>query len=213
MTDSRSGSKLSARVRVLHLLKRRGGLSAPEIAQELGVTSVAIRKQIAALESEGLLVQSTRAGSRGRPATVYSVSEAGEALFPQGYHQLVVELLQDLTSTNGDEYLDRLFRHRNERLARTYAIRLANKPFAEAVYELARARDDDGYMATVEQTDDGLVLSEHNCPIYDVAQRYPGACQCEQELFERVLNATVKREKTLVDGSSSCRYRIVDAHP
>jgi predicted ArsR family transcriptional regulator len=208
-----SGPKLSARLRILHLLKRSsGGLSAREIARELGVTSVAVRKQLAALETEGLLVQRQRPGGRGRPATVYAVSDAGEALFPQGYHQLVVDLLQDLSGLDGSEHLDRLFRLRNERLARTYQIRLADKPFAEAVQELARARDDDGYMASVEDTEGGLVLSEHNCPIYDVALRFPNACQCEQELFERVLNVTVTREKSLVEGAPACRYRIVDAN-
>jgi predicted ArsR family transcriptional regulator len=212
MSDGVAGSKPSTRLRILHLLKRSGGLTARELARELGVTTVAVRKQLAALEVEGLLVQSSRPGERGRPATVYAVSEAGEALFPQGYHQLVVDLLQDLNALEGSEQLDRLFRLRNERLARTYQIRLADKPFAEAVKELARARDDDGYMASVEDTGSGLVLSEHNCPIYDVALRFPNACQCEQELFERVLNVTIKRENTLVEGAPACRYRIVDAN-
>ena len=67
-------------------------------------------------------------------------------------------------------------------------------------------------MATVENTADGVVLAEHNCPIYEVAQRFPRACQCEHELFERVLNVSIVREDSLVDGGPSCRYRIVDAH-
>ena len=66
---------------------------------------------------------------------------------------------------------------RNERLAKTYGLRLAGLPFKEAVHELARARNDDGYMASVEEKDGHLVLTEHNCPIYDVAQRFPHACQ------------------------------------
>jgi len=213
MSDALTGSKSPTRLRILHLLKRSGGLTARELARDLGVTAVAVRKQLAALEADGMLVQASRAGRRGRPATVYSVSDRGETLFPQGYHQLVVDLLQDLSALEGSEQLDRLFRLRNERLAKTYQLRLADKPFAEAVRELARARDDDGYMASVENTSSGLVLAEHNCPIYDVALRYPNACQCEQELFERVLNnATVKREITLVEGAPACQYRIIDAN-
>jgi predicted ArsR family transcriptional regulator len=190
------------------LLKRRGGLTAAEIARELGVTAVAVRKHLSALEAEGLIVLASRAGARGRPALIYAVSEAGEALFPQGYHQLVVDILEDLSSSQGDQQLERLFSRRNERLAQTYRVRLADKPFREAVQELARARDDDGYMASVEEDKGGLVLSEHNCPILDVAQRFPHACQCERELFERVLNASVRREDSMIEGGSSCRYRI-----
>jgi len=87
-------------------------------------------------------------------------------------------------------------------------LRLAGLPFAEAVHELARARNDDGYMASVEEKDGHLILTEHNCPIYDVAQRFPHACQCEHELFEKVLKTTIKREMTLVEGDSACRYEF-----
>ncbi len=201
-------AKGSTRRRVAHLLKRTGGASAPEIARALGVTAVAIRKHLGAMRAEGLVTLETCHRGRGRPSLVYRLSEAGESLFPQGYHQLVVDLLQDLSQLEGDEKLEHLFRLRNERLARTYQLRLAGKSFAEAVYELARARDDDGYMATVEETERGLVLAEHNCPIYDVAQRFPQACACEQALFERVLNVPVRREETQVEGAPACRYHI-----
>ncbi|HLG50693.1 MAG TPA: MarR family transcriptional regulator [Chloroflexota bacterium] len=198
----------SARMSILRFLKRTGGATVHDIALELGISTVAVRKHLARLQHEGLVAQRSRRSSRGRPAVVYCVSETGGTLFPQAYHQLLVDLLQDLSALEGEEKLQRLFLLRNERLARIYRIRLADKPLGEAIRELARARDDDGYMATVEEDERGLVLAEHNCPIYDVAQRFPQACQCEHELFERLLNTRVQREATLVDGAPSCRYRI-----
>jgi predicted ArsR family transcriptional regulator len=201
--------KVSARTRILDLLKRRGGLSVQDIAQELGITTVATRKHLAVLQEDGLVTLGSRTGSRGRPATVYALSATGEATFPRAYHQLVVDLLQDLSRLEGENHLDELFDLRNERLAKTYQIRLAGKPFSEAVRELARARDDDGYMASVEASaDGGFVLSEHNCPIFDVAQRFPQACTCEHQLFERVLGAPVKRVSTQAEGAAACRYHI-----
>jgi len=201
--------KVSARTRILDLLKRKGGLSAQEIAGELGITAVATRKHLAVLQEDGLVILGSRAGSRGRPATIYALSATGEATFPRAYHQLVVDLLQDLTRLEGETHLNELFDLRNERLAKTYQIRLAGKPFSEAVRELARARDDDGYMASLEPTPEGgFVLSDHNCPIIDVAQRFPQACTCEHQLFERVLGAAVKRVSTRAEGAESCRYHI-----
>lgn len=200
--------KVPARQRILHLLKRSGGLTAQEIARELEITAVAVRKHLERMQEEGLIVLHTRAASRGRPAVIYALSETGDALFPQRYDQLVVDMLQDITSLEGEEKLVRLFNLRNDRVARTYQIRLQDKPLHEAVRELARARDDDGYMANVEEGKGGFVISEHNCPIYDVAQRFPQACQCEHELFQRLLNANVTRESTLIDGATSCRYHI-----
>lgn len=204
-----SSRKGLARTRILHLLKRAGSLTAQEIAAELGVSAVAARKHLAVLLEDQLLIATSRAGARGRPAICYALSEAGEATFPKGNDQLLMDLLQDLTALEGEQQLDRLFLRRNDRLVQTYQTRLAGKTFSEAVQELARARDDDGYMATLERTDEGgYVLAEHNCPIFDVAQRFPQACQCEHELFERVLNANVRRVATRAEGASSCRYHI-----
>jgi predicted ArsR family transcriptional regulator len=205
-----AGPKASGQRRVLQALKRSAGATAQDIARELGITAVAVRKHLVALEAEGLVRQEARSGGRGRPALVYHVSEKGEATFPQGYHDLVVDLLHDLNDLGGQVQLDHLFHRRNERLAHTYQIRLAGKSLPEAVQELARARDAEGYMASVESSDHGFVLSEHNCPIIAVAERFPTACQCERELFERLLNAPVKREATLAEGGSACRYHIQD---
>jgi DeoR family suf operon transcriptional repressor len=204
-----------ARTRILHLLKRSGGLTAGEVAKEVGVTAVAVRKQLSALEAEGFVATRSRPGSRGRPSTVYIVSEAGEAHFPQAYNRLAVDFLQDLAVLDGEKHLGRLFQLRNERLAKSYGTRLAGMAFPEAVQELGRARNDDGYMASVTRENGRLVLTEHNCPIYDVAQRFPLACQCEHELFEQVLHAPVIRELTLVEGGSACRYEFgaADATP
>jgi predicted ArsR family transcriptional regulator len=200
--------KASARDRILDLLKRTGGLTAPEIARQLDVTTVAVRKHLSGLVEHGLVASRRRSGQRGRPAEIYVLSEAGEAHFPQGYNQLVVDLLQDLQELEGEQKLDRLFRQRNERLAHTYQLRLVGKPLPDAVRELARARDEDGYMAAVEERADGFVLAEHNCPIIDVAQRFPQACQCEQQLFERLLNTSLRRETSRAEGAPSCRYHI-----
>ena len=198
----------SARTRILFLLKRSGGLTAGEIAKELGVTAVAVRKQMSALESEDLVTTRSRPGARGRPSTVFVVSEAGETHFPQAYNRLAVDLLQDLAVLGGENQIDRLFKLRNQRMAQAYGIRLAGMAFPEAVEELARARNDDGYMASISEVDGRIVLTEHNCPIYDVAHRFPLACQCEHELFEQVLNVPVTRQLTLVEGGTSCQYEF-----
>lgn len=198
----------NARTSILHLLKRGGSLTAQDVARELRVTAVAARKHLNALVADGYIVQGSRPGPRGRPAVVYSVSEAGESLFPKGYDQLLVGMLQDLAELEGEQKLEHLFRQRNERLAHTYQMRLTGKSLPEAVRELAQAREAEGYMASVEEDESRLILTEHNCPIIEVAQRFPQACHCEQQLFEQLLNTTVRRETTLAHGGRACRYHV-----
>lgn len=193
---------------IIQLLKQQGGLAVQAIAEALGITRVAVRKHLAALEEQGLIVAQRVPLPRGRPTLVYQLTDLADALFPQAYGQLAVDLLGDLVALDGEEKLGRLFQARAERLKRLYQLRLADKDLPERVQELARLRNEEGYMAVFEVRDGALVLREHNCPIYEIAQRYRAACNCEQELFEGVLNREVRRETSLVDGHPSCEYKI-----
>lgn len=200
--------KQSARGLIVQLLKQRGELTVQAIAEALGITQVAVRKHLDALAAEHKVASRRVPLPRGRPALVHYLTEQAESFFPQSYDQLAVELLDDLVAIDGEEKLGRLFKVRAERLSQTYQLRLGDKDLPQRLAELARLRDEEGYMAVLEQRDGAFVLREHNCPIYDVAQRFREACNCEHELFKRVLNKDVKREMTLVDGQPSCEFRI-----
>jgi predicted ArsR family transcriptional regulator len=198
----------SARGAIVQLLKQRGELTVQAIADSLGITQVAVRKHLEALLAEKKVAARRVPLPRGRPTYAYYLTELADSFFPQAYDRLAVELLDDLIAIDGAEKLDRLFRARNERLSRTYQLRLQDKDLPERLQELARLRDEEGYMAVLERREGAFVLREHNCPIYDVAQRHREACNCEQDLFSRVLNRDVKRQATLVDGQPCCEYRI-----
>ena len=69
----------STRRRILNTLKKSDGLTADQLAALLGVTSMAVRKHIAALERDGLVESTTVRRAIGRPANVYSHG-SGETL-------------------------------------------------------------------------------------------------------------------------------------
>lgn len=198
----------SSRAEIVRVLKTAGEQTAPDIAVRLGISAVAVRKHLDALDKEGLVAARRVPLPRGRPMLAYRLTDESETLFPQRYESLAVELLDDLVALNGTETLGRLFAARTDRLSLRYGIRLQNKNLPEQLAELARLRDEEGYMAVFEVRDGQFVFREHNCPIFEVAQRHPEACSCEQELFERVLSTPVRRETRLVDGKPFCEYRI-----
>lgn len=203
----------SARGAVLQLLKRRGELTVQAIAEALGITQVAVRKHLEALQAERLVEAKRVPLPRGRPTFAYRLTDSASAHFPQSYDRLAVEILDDLIAMDGEEKLGRLFRIRGERLHETYQIHLADKDLATQLQELTRLRVEEGYMAVLERKEGGFVLREHHCPIYEVAQRHREACTCEQELFSRVLKREVRREASLVDGQPCCEYRIPTDEP
>ncbi|MFN8535484.1 MAG: HTH domain-containing protein [Dehalococcoidia bacterium] len=194
---------------VLQCLKRQGRMTAQGLADELGVTPVAVRKHLEALEAAGLVQVAAVKQPRGRPVLVYNLTSAADSLFPQGYRQLSIDLVSEIVELDGEQKLEQLLRGRNERLVRERVDLLEPADSARRVHELARLRNEDGYMATIEEGPDSYLIREHNCPIYEVAARFPLACQCEADFFATVVNKPVVREQSLVDGDESCSYRVL----
>jgi predicted ArsR family transcriptional regulator len=193
---------------ILQYLKENSGSTAQEIALALGVTAVAVRKHLEVLAVEGKVGVRRLPLPRGRPKFVYELTGQTDSLFPKAYDRLAVDLLDEVVSMDGEEKLGRLFQVRNEKLVSQYMDRLGGKGFVEKLEELARLRDEEGYMAVLRHREGSFVLSEHHCPIYAIAQRFPAACACETELFKQVLETDVERETRLVDGEPCCTYRI-----
>ena len=198
----------STRAEIVRLLKTSGEATAQTIAGQLGITAVAVRKHLDALESEGLVAARRVPIPRGRPTIAYKLTDESGSLFPQTYDRLAVELLDDLIAIDGSATLTKLFEARTERLHQRYKNRLEDKQLPAQLEELAKLRNEEGYMAVFEVRDGHFLLREHHCPIFEVAQRHPEACSCEKELFERVLNTSVHRETRLVEGEPFCEYRI-----
>ena len=65
--------------------------------------------------------------------------------------------------------------------------------FDKRVKELARIRDEEGYIAEKESKKNGKhVILEYNCPIIHIAEKHWEACSTETELFEKLLGAEVE---------------------
>ena len=194
---------------ILLTIKKRGEARAEELAQSLGITPSAIRQHLGALVGERLVAVREQRGSAGRPKHFYSVTSAAEELFPKTYGDLTCELL-DYLSTDEPDTVDRLFDQRRQRRADQARARLAGKSFDARVAELARILDEDGYLADVEQGDDGAWrIVEHNCAILEVAFRYGQACSSEINfLREAMPDADIERVSHMASGGHHCAYVV-----
>jgi predicted ArsR family transcriptional regulator len=200
-------AKPTTRLRLLRLLKLRGPLSAAELAAALGVTAVAVRKHLDLLHAEGALRAERIHQPIGRPVARYHLTPAAESYFPRGHHALLLDLLAAIDRED-PAAVDRLLETCSVAQQPRYRARLADKPPAERVAELARLREEDGFLTSVQRDGDALVLREHHCPIRDVAERYPAACRCEQELFGSLLGLSVERTESALQGAPACAFRI-----
>ncbi|HEY8217652.1 MAG TPA: helix-turn-helix domain-containing protein [Acidimicrobiia bacterium] len=198
---------------VLYAVRRRGEATVEQVADQLGITVSGARQHLAALLADGLVETTELAPptpKRGRRTLLYSVTPAADALFPKAYGELTNELLGYVDATDPTK-LDELFAMRREHRIANANERLADKRSLGArVEELTQILDEDGYLATVEQTGpDAYLIIEHNCAIWAVAQRYGQACTSELEFIRSVLpDASVERVQHMVAGARHCAYDI-----
>jgi DeoR family transcriptional regulator, suf operon transcriptional repressor len=198
---------------ILNLLKREGPLGAHDVARALALTPEAIRLQLGHLEEDGLLDHEDAPGrGRGRPAHVYRLSQAAEALFPKRYGDLTTELLGYLGGPDSAQ-VDALFEQRRRRRVDGARPRLTNLSFDEQVAALTAILDEDGYLADAVRLDNGSWrITEHNCAILTVAHGFSQACSSELSFIRDALpGATVERVAHLMDGAHVCAYRITPA--
>ncbi|MFD0715020.1 helix-turn-helix transcriptional regulator [Paenibacillus sp. GCM10027626] len=202
-------SSLSTREHIIHMLKTNGELSAKTIAEQLGITGMAVRRHIDALERDGYIDSRTLRQAMGRPTAMYRLTPQADKFFPKKYQTLALDLLGELGRESGDEMINLLFQRRQEGLFNKYTAAMHNKDLADRVSQLARIQNENGYMVHYEQEGpDEFVLQEYNCPISDVANEYGQACQCELNLFRSLLGADVTRTECLAKGGQKCVYRI-----
>jgi len=184
-------------------------MRAGELAAELGITVVAVRRQLGRLEEDGLLTHRSDPEGRGRPAHRYELSPLAEALFPKRYGDLTTELLGYLGGPQSTEVAS-LFEQRRRRRLHEAEPRLAGRALDDQVAELARILDEDGYLADVEPlTGGGWRITEHNCAILSVATGYRQACTSELAFIRDALPAgDVERVAHRLEGAHVCSYEV-----
>lgn len=202
-----------AKRRILDQLKRSGPRKAAQVAATLGLTDVAVRQHLLALEALGFVEQAREApDGRGRPATLWTISSQAQALFPDHHAELTVGLIAATRRALGDEGLQRVVECRGEEQIESYRrLMPAGASLADRVQALASQRSAEGYMAEVRPDgEDGWLLIEHHCPICEAAQSCVGLCHSELHVFQQALgpDAQVERTQHLLSGDDRCVYRI-----
>jgi predicted ArsR family transcriptional regulator len=199
----------TTRRRILTLLKEKGKLTADELADYLGISSVAVRRHLTKLEGDQLVTYEEVQRGMGRPSFVYQLGEAAAGFFPRRYEELATDVLETIQNLYGSEAIDAIFRIRSDYLVETYRHKVNGETIEKRLDQLTKLREADGYMSTWESDQEGkIILREANCPIIHVAEGCEAACDCDQKLLARLLDAEVIRLDHMVRGGGACTYLV-----
>src|SRR5262245_63528036 len=196
---------------IVKRLKAEGPLDSARLAKRMGLTPMAVRQHLYALQREKLVTAEERKGSLGRPAKYWQLTREADRLFPDAYAELSVALIGALGDTFGDAGVQRVLESRCAAQRTLYRARIPRSaPLGERLRALARQRTEEGYMAEVRRDGDGFLFIENHCPICAAASVCQGFCSTELDLFRDVLGpgVTVERAEHIVSGDRRCVYRV-----
>ncbi len=197
---------------ILLTLKREGPSTIARLAAGLELTGEAVRQQLLQLQREGWveakIARESERGRTGRPATRYSLTEAGDHLFPKNYDLLNVTVLDAIQNELGPEAAMRVLRRVTDERVAAAEGQVRGRPLEERVQALKSLYfESDPYM-DVEPASDGFYLVERNCPYFNTAMRRPVLCNVSVNALTRLLGVRVEREQRFQNGDGRCVFHV-----
>jgi DeoR family suf operon transcriptional repressor len=207
------GGFRGVRADLLVALRKAQPLTAHQLGEQFGLTANALRRHLKALEEDGLVRYQRQVRGVGAPVFTFSLTAAGEALFPRGYVGVLVTALDAIREHGGDAAVSDVLETQWRQLADEVEPVLEGLPLAERVPLVAELLTSKGYMAeAIEQdseTGHAIMLRIHNCAMREIVDRFPEACAAEARFVERLLGVPLVRGAHRLQGCGRCEYRVV----
>ncbi|MCC6245960.1 MAG: helix-turn-helix domain-containing protein [Gemmatimonadaceae bacterium] len=218
------GGFRGVRADLLVALKKAQPMTANELGDQFGLTANALRRHLKVLEEDGLVRYAREVRGVGAPVFAFSLTSAGEALFPRQYMSVLSDALDALRAARGVDAVSDVLEAEWRRLADEAEPVLSSLPLSERVALVAELLTAKGYMAEAvvgvsradvvgvsrEETE-GLTLRIHNCALGEIAERFPDACAVESRFLERLLGVSLERGSHRRDGCGHCDYGVLSS--
>ena len=212
-TKARAADEGKTRRAIVKILKTEGALDSAQLAQRLGVTAMAVRQHLYALQKEKFVTAEERPVPLGRPAKYWHLTREADRLVPDAYAELSVALIDALGDAFGEAGVKRVLESRCARQRVDYGGRISpTASLEQKLQQLTRLRTEEGYMAEVKREGKGsFLLVENHCPICAAAAICKGFCEKELDLFRMVLGpgVHVERVEHIIAGARRCAYRVM----
>jgi predicted ArsR family transcriptional regulator len=194
---------------ILDYIRRHGEATVRNLASVLNLTTTGIRQHLAVLERDGLVkVRETR-GRVGRPALVYSLTPAGDALFPHRYDELSNLLLEEIRALSGTRGLQSVLMRLAARTAEPYQGRMQGKGLRGRVEEAVAVVNERGCLADATPGEEGdYLINQYTCPFPNVARLHRGVCAMEVEFINQLTGGDARLTNSLLRGDHCCTYRV-----
>lgn len=198
------------------LLKNKTGLTADEIAEQLGISRNAVRQHLTALENDRLLQRGETCATGGRPKQLYVLTDKGRECFPRHYSWFAELLVGSLVERAGSEGLSEQLSALGQQVGRQLTVQYAHllTPGVDRARVLAGLMDELGYVARSSRSEAGEPLIEaDNCVFHALAERHPEVCAFDLALMGTFTGRDIEHQECMARDGKVCRFRLCGGGP
>lgn len=196
---------------LLYALKRRGPATTGELAEGFDLARGTLREHLKSLEARRLVERTgTKRHGPGRPHVIYGLTDGGEALFPSGEAELLVEFVEYLLESGREEVIDSFFEQRVDEAYAEAAARVERMTLEHREKEAVRILADAGFMPELEKDEETgeTVIRLCNCPLKSVIAVTRRPCAAEERFVSQLVDGELERFAYMPDGDDSCSYVV-----
>ena len=207
----------TTRQTILDILRRRQHATIDELTRFLSLAPATVRRHLDILMRDGLAQAGQVRRETGRPHYLFSLTEAGQDIFPKNYVRLTNRLIEEIVALDQAETAGRsglelaglVFERMADRLAEHYADRITGHTLAERLRQTTEILAEEGIVFDWDERPDGFLLLGRGCPCRRVASSHVQICTHDQRLLARLLDADIEPlEPASVGADSYCAYRV-----
>ena len=210
------------REQILNLIESEE-LSAIEIAESLNLSAGAVRRHLDLLVADQLITShiprqdNTRKAVRGRPTSVFRLSDTSEMLkSAMDYRRLLGRIARALESftdievsgKDGTEILELVSERLADLVAADYAPNMRAKTFEAKLVEVVSLLSEEGILRSIRTDKKGFILSTPSCPIKTLSRTTGAICKADRRSIELLIGTNVQQISTIAAGSHSCEYLV-----
>lgn len=201
----------STRQEILNILREEKQATVEDLAERLELTPMTIRHHLNVLQAQNLVVASKVRRSKrvGRPRLVYTLTDAADDLFPHGYGELARQLLTEVKEVVSVEEADAMFRRIAARVASEAPPAEEGQSFEERLDQVSEFLEEQGFLSHWEETDEGYVMTNVNCPYRQVSREHHEVCILDTELIRNLLDVEPERLTSMRQGEATCSFLLV----
>lgn len=201
-------TRINTRDTILHKIKELHSTTVDALAEAADVSPVTVRHHLNALLADGSIEAQTVRRSVGRPHMTYSLSDAGEELFPKNYFRLSTLLLEEIRERFSPDVVRSIFNGVANRIANDNSERFKGLSFEGRLDFLVTLLEEEGFMARWEKNGDDYQLTEFGCPWLSIGETHSEVCSFDKELIHSVLQTRFQQHSCMLKGDSCCTFNI-----